>query len=753
MRMKLFWSLLVSTACICGATNLAAKSNAVDDGYYTTKDKEFYLTPEQLLFIRPGLVVEILDVVIPADMQPEVTYSIQDPGGLPLDAEGVYTPGEVDMRFTLANIPMGGEQKVRLAYERTSRNGTLTSVSPGVYKYKFDAVLVSDMDTTHTLVLGFRRDLRDFDLDRYPANDLQDWVPSGMYDAFPRDVVSAETCNRCHDPLAEHGRWLSVAACDQCHNPSYVNRSGDLEPEISMDFLIHALHAAKEAGRHDFSEVEYPAEISDCQVCHTGGTPTEAFQMVATPVASLVCDSTGVGETVLSWEHTSDVQVNVRSDSDPSYVGLFAMGGPTGSQATGKWVTDGTYFDLLDLKTKELLATVPVNATVLGCVNNAPGSPRGMAAAQHTNWLDHPSRLVCGSCHADIDFEDGIDHIKQANDDSCHYCHKPGVGNEFDISVAGAHAQLYKSAQFPGVRVEFMDIMDTDPGDTPTVTFEIGSKNGWLDPNSLNRFRLTLSGPNEDFSFYNQETVTTAMSLGDGLWSYTFVNPLPADAEGSYTVSVEGRATVTIDMGDEDSDERDVIQSSMMGFAVTGDEEARRIVVEDYSCESCHANLSLHGGGRNDANYCTTCHMPEATDWEEVQEGNMEQSIHFKYMVHKIHRGADLENGYVVAGHRQSIHDYGEVEYPGDLRNCNACHEDDTQQLPLPAGLLPTTTPQEWWDPMGPQAAACLSCHDSDDARAHAYTNTAFFDDIFGEACSTCHGEGKSSSVDRIHAR
>ena len=122
-------------------------------------------------------------------------------------------------------------------------------------------------------------------------------------------------------------------------------------------------------------------------------------------------------------------------------------------------------------------------------------------------------------------------------------------------------------------------------------------------------------------------------------------------------------------------------------------------------------------------------------------------------MIHKIHRGAELENGYVVAGHNQSVHDYGHVEYPGDLRNCDKCHVNDSQQLPLPTGVLPTTTPQEWWDPMGPQAAACLSCHDSDDARAHAFVNTAFLDDFFGESCGTCHGEGKEASVDKVHTQ
>ncbi|MFC1776532.1 OmcA/MtrC family decaheme c-type cytochrome [Pseudomonadota bacterium] len=744
--MKLFWSLLVSTACICGATNLAAKSDAVDDGYYTTKDKEFYLTPEQLLFIRPGLVVEILDVVIPADMQLEVTFSIQDSGGLPLDYEGIHTPGEVDMRFTLANIPMGEEQKVRLAYERTSRNGTLTSVSPGVYKYKFDTVLASDMDTTHTLVLGFRRDLGEFDMPRYSANDLQNWVPSGMYDAIPRDVVTADTCNRCHDPLSEHGsRWLSPAACGQCHNPTLLGRNGEFVPEASLDVLIHAVHEEAHG---------YPAELNDCEVCHTGGTPTDNFPLVASPSAALVCDGSGIGQTVLTWEHTNNVQINVRSASDPSYVGLFALGGPTGSQATGEWVTDGTYFDILDMNSKELLQTVTVNTTVLGCVGNPPGTFMGTAAEQHTNWLDHPSRLVCGSCHNDIDFEEGLGHLKQTTDSGCRFCHKADTGIEYDISVKGSHLALYKSSQLPGLLVDILDVTNTNPGDNPTVTFSLVDKYGPVAPASLAFFRIIIAGPNDDYSFLAEEFAGGAVPV-DGNWEYTFNTPLPLDSEGSFTAGAELFNMEPVDMGgDAPAMVRHTSENPVFVFAVTDDDPMpRRMVVDDMKCESCHSNLALHGTIRHEAQYCTTCHMPGATDIGEVQEGNMEQSIHFKYMVHKIHRGEELENGYVVAGHLQSIHDYSEVEYPGDLRNCNACHEDNSQQLSLPEGVLSTTTPQEWWNPMGPQAAACLSCHDSDDARAHAYTNTAFFGDIFGESCGTCHGEGKSASVDKVHAR
>jgi OmcA/MtrC family decaheme c-type cytochrome len=450
----------------------------------------------------------------------------------------------------------------------------------------------------------------------------------------------------------------------------------------------------------------------------------------------------GVGVTQLQWGDLAAFEIRMGTADGP----LFAATTGAGSAMTGKWTRDGTVFVLVDKATGETIQTLPVNATVLGCVGNAPGTFRGVPATQNTNWMDHPSRAVCGSCHSNIDFENGVGHFAQDNDDNCGNCHKPGLGQEFDRSVRGAHLALYKSAQFPGALFQFVDITNTGPGQKPTVSFKLNSKAGLLDANGMNRLRLAITGPNEDFDYYNQESVSNAVLNGD-VWSYTFSNAIPADAEGSYTVSVEGRADATVN----GATERDVIEASMMAFAVTDDAaKARRMVIDDYNCESCHDNLTLHGGGRNNANYCNTCHTPGATDEEELQPGNTEQSIHLKFMIHKIHRGAELENGFVVAGHNQSIIDFSGVEYPGNLANCDVCHVNNSQQLSgLPDGLLPTTTPQEWWSPMQPQSAACLSCHDGDDAAVHAYSNTAFF----GESCSTCHGEGREASVDRVHAQ
>ena len=175
------------------------------------------------------------------------------------------------------------------------------------------------------------------------------------------------------------------------------------------------------------------------------------------------------------------------------------------------------------------------------------------------------------------------------------------------------------------------------------------------------------------------------------------------------------------------------------------------MVVDDAKCESCHSNLSLHGSNRHDANgYCQTCHNPSLTD-EAVrpEDAGDPESVDFRYMIHKIHRGAELENGYVAYGCRSSKHDYSDVHYVGDLRNCDACHVDDSQSLPLPAGTRAVTTPRDMWTPMLPETASCLSCHDGESAANHALSNTS----ENGEACATCHGTGKTWSVEAVHAR
>jgi len=771
MRSKLFWSLLVSFACLCSVTNLAAKSETADSGNYTTKDSEYYLTPEELLFIRPGLVLKITDVVIPADRQTEVTFTLSDPAGLPLDRTGVDTPGPVSTSFVLSYIPYYEEAYVAYttrvqtspitgdSVEQASSDsgGTYTQLGMGTYKYKFGTVLPEDYQTDATTTVGVYavRNLDEFDLGTYVANTLDSFIPSGIGEPVPRDIVTTETCNgRCHDPLAAHGgSRQAVGLCILCHNPT---QGIDPDTGNSVDFplMVHKIHMGEALTQdytiigfrqtpHNYNDIVYPAPISECDACHTGGIPTENFPMVATPATARVCDSSGVGETVLTWQYTDNVEIKVRSASNPEG-SLFGIGGPTGSYPTGQWIADGTWFDIYDLNTKKLLSSVPVNTTVLGCISNAPGTFRGEPGTQHTNWMDHPTRVNCGSCHDNINWETGEGHsdynLVMVDDIACSHCHVPYTDQEFDRSVKGAHLVLYKSSQFPGVLIKLISVANTNPGDHPAVTFSVGSKYAPIDPAAMNRLRFTLSGPNTDYSFQAQETVgSSAVWAGDNTWTYTFDAAIPLDAEGSFTVSAEGRNLAPIDFDPGVEEERDNAENPILAFAVT-DAVAmpRRTVVEDFNCESCHSNLAFHGGSRHNPQYCDTCHMPEALD-----RGG-DQTIHLKYMIHSIHRGIELVYGFAIGSH-----DYSDVVYPGDLRNCDACHVNNSQQIPVESDALSTITPQAFFSPMMPNAAACLSCHDSEDAAAHAFTNTAFF----GEACGTCHGEGKVASVDKVHAQ
>jgi OmcA/MtrC family decaheme c-type cytochrome len=188
---------------------------------------------------------------------------------------------------------------------------------------------------------------------------------------------------------------------------------------------------------------------------------------------------------------------------------------------------------------------------------------------------------------------------------------------------------------------------------------------------------------------------------------------------------------------------RDLAYNDVIYFPVGADPvEARRLIVDRQKCNSCHFDLALHGGNRKNTEYCVFCHRPDATGEGESEE--IEESIDFRMMVHRIHTGAELERKYVVGGH-----DYSTVHYPGFRQNCDGCHTGGSQQLPLNRNLLQVTDPQGWLNPVGPAAAACLACHDSLDAASHALVNTS----ALGESCAACHGPDKEFSVDRSHAR
>jgi len=160
---------------------------------------------------------------------------------------------------------------------------------------------------------------------------------------------------------------------------------------------------------------------------------------------------------------------------------------------------------------------------------------------------------------------------------------------------------------------------------------------------------------------------------------------------------------------------------------------ANRKMVTEGTCNSCHGKLALHGGGRVDTAYCVTCHNPGSTD---ANSGN---SVDFKVMVHKIHRGEHLPsvvNGgeYAIFGYKNTKHDYSNTALPQDIRNCTNCHD----------GSNPETPDANNWMSQ-PSMAACGSCHDNVNfATGEGHLGGAQADN---SECKTCHGESAFSST------
>ncbi len=367
--------------------------------------------------------------------------------------------------------------------------------------------------------------------------------------------------------------------------------------------------------------------------------------------------------------------------------------------------------------------------------------------AQADQWKTNPSREVCGSCHDNVNFATGENHVDlpQPDDSQCNNCHGSQATYDFDTSIPGAHVVPSTSASLPGISMKILKVEKATPGSNPTVTFEVKDKAGNpVDISKLTRMRVLLSGPNVDYmtgpaGIQVTEDATKAPG-SNGVYTYTMTNKIPAAATDSYTISLEARNSVTL-MPDtkKATTATDSAKPVQAYFSVDGTPVVnRRQVVSDAKCGACHRTLAfIHGGTRDGAQECTLCHNPMLAD------STSKQSVNFATQIHSIHRGEALANPYVLG-----TTNYQEVRFPGDLRDCSTCHMPNTYQVDnvgakalvaSPGGFTPTTPPI---------SAACQGCHDDKPTAAHALANTS----ALGESCLVCHGTQAEFAVDKVHA-
>jgi OmcA/MtrC family decaheme c-type cytochrome len=657
---------------------------------YTPWQKEFYLTKDEADYVRPGFNITVNSITIPADRRPVVDLFFADDLGQALDRLGQVTPGPLSTSFVIAWWDPANR------YYTSYINKTETAAPPSTMVGATATQATSDSGGTYTdLALG--HSTYKFGKALPPGFDQTKTTTLGIYATRnTTDIVGKNYyANVEYDFRPDGGTvtdiWDKIAntACNTCHNPL----------------------AAHGGSRQD---------VKLCVLCHNAGT-TDA----------------DTGNTV-------DFRVMIhkihRGSSLPSVVA-------------------GTPYQIIGFQQSvNDFSTVAFPQDIRNCA-----TCHAAPASQAANWYSFPSRVACGACHDDVNFTTGTGHVggPQADDSQCAGCHvisAPGVYDGIDAPIEAAHWVPYKSDQLHGLKMTILSVANASPGKKPVVTFQVADKNGVsLDPRPFDTLQFTMGGPTTDYGVLPISEDARAGTAFDGTTAtYTFQSVIPASATGTWVITSDVELAVVITRPNALPPITDFTESPLNPIyyvAITDPQPvARREVVDLANCNKCHDRIGAHGGRRLNTQGCVVCHNPVNDDSSQRPAAQAPpESIAFQRMIHRIHSGTNLTQDFTIYGHGGRKVNFNGVRFPGDRRDCEKCHvpgAEDVSGTPS-AGLLPTVTQRDRYTPMFPTAAACLGCHDREEAAAHAFSMTA----PFGESCAACHGDGAEFSVAKVHAR
>lgn len=612
------------------------------------------------------------------------------------------------------------------------------------------------------------------------SNATFDFRPDGNTVTLERDIVTTAKCNQCHEQLNVHGGRIDTKLCVTCHNPgSWEGITGNT---VDFKVYIHKIHRGENLpsvsaggsyaiGTDDFSNVVFPQEIRNCTKCHDGtaGAPN------ATPQGDY-------WKTDLSIAACGSCHDNIN----------FAVDG------------SATYLTTpVDQRVGHSGGVVSDNSQCITC--HATGKAAGSVQANHN--IDEVSNKFAAAVQRGK-FQFNILKICGTAVAANPIC-APGTVPTVTFSVTdptgGTHGypnSAYSLFSDP----EFWDSTAGKPSGSMNVDIAWDTNNynntGGQGARPARANQVNVFGSTAATNFYGNPAIAPyprATDNGDGTYTVTALGPIPDGsvfpniaASGSGAVAMEGRALgpplVTIPASTAGL--RVPIKAAVSYFAITDSQPvARRVVVDATTkCDSCHDQLSLHGGNRNDnVQLCVICHNPNMTDVPASSrhkfanglsdgtvaattppaepfafDGKKEESIDLKRMIHGIHAGAvtSLDGATPLVGMREkglviSGADFSDVRFPGLLNHCTTCHVNGSYRLtdaweqPAQNGMQGSaldTTPgltslntvdevnASLQDPrddyrISPSAAVCSSCHDSTLEEAHMKTNGAVFAD------------------------
>ena len=245
-----------------------------------------------------------------------------------------------------------------------------------------------------------------------------------------RPVVEAARCNNCHSqlgvgPTVHAGQRNDGPTCSFCHNP---NRTSSAWSANSKDF-IHSIHGGRVrtvafnwkalSETENFSEVEFPSNVNDCQACHLPGTYDFTLPSTVAALPNMLPSTVGQGK------YNGDRGITPNPDGGTVPVAADGgVGNPTG------WYSISPY-------------VVTDNVTDYGAGFAYNTTDGGTTQAAPTTLVKTPITAACSACH---DADATIGHMESmggafyrprssltrypnvtASWEQCLICHGPGT--------------------------------------------------------------------------------------------------------------------------------------------------------------------------------------------------------------------------------------------------------------------------------------------------------------------------------------
>jgi OmcA/MtrC family decaheme c-type cytochrome len=342
-------------------------------------------------------------------------------------------------------------------------------------------------------------------------------------------------------------------------------------------------------------------------------------------------------------------------------------------------------------------------------INNLP-FPSDVIKAFHSTYTEATN---CQGCHVTggiapilSQIHDGYDKVKELGKDIAYYTPEVTVNGNTVTIVWGAYQVSTGTAY---------NVLNLDPAAGPVFLGDPADRR-LADGTYTSQGARILVGAygwgTNDIAAYDDVSKkadllansTYDAATGKATTTVTLSRVVPADV--SATRGVVGIIGIPQISGEDASVKSVTADFNFDNTTVTPSDD----IANNSGCNTCHDQILMHEGDSHghttvgEVKACKICHNPSGASGHFAQ-----QSKSFKDYVHLLHAGQP------AAGETEGI------EYPGNLKNCAACHDADKYAVPdqtkslggVVSGFYDATTGKLSGknNITGPAAIACGGCH------------------------------------------